>query len=70
VFARDHASHRYERGAASSRSVVTASPTASMGKPRSRHASKPPANGRTRLMPARFSWSATRALVASFGQLQ
>ena len=33
-------------------------------------ASNPPAKGRTRVIPARLSCSATRALVASFGQLQ
>ncbi len=40
------------------------------GKPRSRQASKPPSSGRTRVMPRFFNRSATRALVASFGQVQ
>ena len=39
-------------------------------KPRSFHAPKPPASGRTRSMPLRFNSNATRALVASFGQVQ
>jgi hypothetical protein len=40
------------------------------GKPLSRHAKKPPASGRTLLIPFLRSSSATRALVASFGQVQ
>src|SRR5207248_2919308 len=40
------------------------------GKPRSRHAFKPPCKGRMRLIPFFLRSSATRALVASFGQVQ
>lgn len=40
------------------------------GNPRSYQALKPPSSGRTLLMPLRFKSSATRALVASFGQVQ
>ena len=42
----------------------------SRGKPAARQASNPPARGRTRVIPTRFNRSATRALVASVGQLQ
>jgi hypothetical protein len=42
----------------------------STGKPSSFHASNPPESGRTFVKPARFNCSATRALVASFGQVQ
>ena len=42
----------------------------SIGKPRSRHAPNPPASGRTRIIPNCWSCCATRALVASFGQVQ
>jgi len=42
----------------------------SSGKPFACQASKPPWRGRTRVIPIRLSWSATRALVASLGQLQ
>lgn len=47
-----------------------APPTALIGKPSSRQASRPPASGRTRLTPPFLSSSATRALEASFGQVQ
>ena len=40
------------------------------GYPRSNQPSNPPASGRTLVIPCRFSASATRALVASFGQEQ
>jgi hypothetical protein len=40
------------------------------GKPRRRQPSRPPARGRTRVIPRLLSLSATRALVASFGQVQ
>lgn len=43
---------------------------ASTGKPCARHASKPPASGRTLSMPRRRSRSATRALEASLGHVQ
>src|SRR5208282_3126554 len=42
----------------------------SIGYPRSIQASKPPRSGRTRVIPHFLSCSATRALVASFGQEQ
>ena len=42
----------------------------SIGKPASRQPRKPPASGRTRAIPRRRSRSATRALVASLGQVQ
>ena len=42
----------------------------STGKPSAFHRSRPPSSGWTRMMPRRFSRSATRALVASLGQLQ
>src|SRR5205809_3575598 len=42
----------------------------STGNPRSRQLSKPPSSGRTRASPALRSWSAARALVASFGHVQ
>jgi hypothetical protein len=42
----------------------------STGKPRSNHALNPPASGRTFSIPLLFRSSATRALVASFGQVQ
>ena len=42
----------------------------STGNPRRRHSSKPPASGRTRVIPRLRSRSATRALVASLGQVQ
>jgi hypothetical protein len=42
----------------------------SRGNPLSFHAWKPPAKGRTLLIPSFFSSSAARALVASFGQVQ
>jgi hypothetical protein len=44
--------------------------TVSSGNPRSRQPWKPPASGRTRVMPRFLSSSATRALEASFGQVQ
>jgi hypothetical protein len=47
---------------------VTALPAT--GKPFSRQASNPPCNGRIFLIPCFLSSSATRALVASFGQVQ
>ena len=47
-----------------------ASVTASIGNRRARQASTPPASGRTRMTPCRFSPSATLALVAWLGQLQ
>jgi hypothetical protein len=40
------------------------------GKPSSTQRARPPSSGRTRVIPRRLSWSATRALVASFGQVQ
>src|SRR5579864_715458 len=40
------------------------------GKPLSCQAPNPPANGRTRVMPCLRKSSATRALVASLGQVQ
>lgn len=43
---------------------------ASTGNPSARHASSPPSSGRTRVIPTRRKRSATRALVASFGQVQ
>ena len=44
--------------------------TFAVGKSWSIQRLKPPWSGRTRVMPVRFNWSATRALVASFGQEQ
>jgi hypothetical protein len=43
---------------------------AETGKPISRQAGSPPARGRMRAMPRFLSSSATRALVASLGQVQ
>jgi len=40
------------------------------GRPAARQAARPPSSGRTRQIPRRCSESATRALVASFGQVQ
>ena len=40
------------------------------GKPFRDHASSPPTSGRTRVIPYRLRYSATRALVASFGHVQ
>ena len=40
------------------------------GKLRAIHRAMPPSSGRTRVTPRRWSCSATRALVASFGQEQ
>jgi hypothetical protein len=46
------------------------SDTGATGSPRPCQSWKPPARGRTRVMPRARSWSATRALVASLGHVQ
>jgi hypothetical protein len=49
---------------------VAVAETGSTGRFNFRHASNPPSSGRTCLNPSFLNSSATRALVASFGQLQ
>ncbi len=49
---------------------VNARPQELIAKPFWRQPSRPPASGRTRLIPRRLSSSATLALVASLGHVQ
>jgi hypothetical protein len=49
---------------------ITGMGSGSTGKPRAVHRAIPPSSGCTRVIPRRRSRSATRALVASFGQEQ
>ena len=57
-------------GPRSPRAGIAGTGTASTGKFSAIHPARPPSSGRTRVIPRRLSRSATRALVASFGQEQ